>query len=103
MGNKPNMTLTPEEVEHIAKLARLELPTAEKDALTRQLSSILDYVGALGSVETDGVEPMAHSMPVRNVFGADEPAPCPPATREALLGEFPEREGDMLKVKAVFS
>lgn len=97
------MTLTPAEVEHIAKLARLELPAEEKDALTRQLSSILDYVGALSVVDTEGVEPMAHSMPVRNVFGADEPAPCSAETREALLGEFPEREGDLLKVKAVFS
>lgn len=97
------MTLTPEEVEHIAKLARLELPPAEKDAFTRQLSSILDYVGALGSVETEGVEPMAHAVPVHNVFGADEPAPCPKEVRDALLGEFPEREGDLLKVKAVFS
>lgn len=103
MGNKMPMTLTPAEVEHIARLARLELPAEEKEAFTRQLSSILDYVGVIGAVETDGVEPMAHSMPVRNVFGADEPVPCPQETRDALLGEFPEREGDMLRVKAVFS
>ncbi len=102
-GNKLPMSLTPAEVEHIARLARLELPVEEKDALTRQLSSILEYVGALGTVDTEGIEPMAHSIAVRNVFGADEPAPCPKGTRDALLGEFPEREGDMLKVKAVFS
>jgi aspartyl-tRNA(Asn)/glutamyl-tRNA(Gln) amidotransferase subunit C len=97
------MSLTPEQVDHIARLARLELHPEEKEEFTRQLSSILEYVGTLSAVETEGIEPMAHSMPVRNVFGADEPSACPPETRDALLGEFPEREGDMLKVKAVFS
>jgi aspartyl-tRNA(Asn)/glutamyl-tRNA(Gln) amidotransferase subunit C len=95
--------LTPEQVEKIATLARLSLTDDERARFAVQLSSIIDYVGALGEVDTEGVEPMQHSIPIQNVFGADEPAPVDAATRAALLALFPEREGDLLKVKAVFS
>ncbi len=97
------MHLTPEQVDHIATLSRLSLTDEEKTRFAAQLSSILEYVGMLGKVPTDGVEPMNHSVALMNVFGADEPAPCDDATRAALLAGFPEREGDLLKVKAVFS
>lgn len=97
------MQLTPAQVEHIATLARLSLTDDERARFTEQLSSILEYVGKLSKVDTDGVEPMQHSIAVMNVFGADEPSPTDAATREALLALFPEREADLLKVKAVFS
>ena len=97
------MKLTREEIEKIAALARLELAEDEKDAFARQLSSILDYVGKLGEVETADIEPMAHSIPVRNVFASDEVMACEPSVRAAALGEFPDKQGDLLKVKAVFS
>ncbi len=97
------MRLTAEQVDHIASLSRLSLAAEEKEKFAAQLSSILEYVGLLSKVDTEGVEPMNHSIALMNVFGADEPSPCDEATRAALLAGFPEREGDLLKVKAVFS
>ncbi len=97
------MKLSIEQVEHIATLARLELSGEEKEAFARQLSSVLDYVDKLAAVDTSDVEPMAHSLPVRNVFREDKAEPCDGAVRDALLASFPDRQADLLKVKAVFS
>lgn len=94
--------LTPEQVEHIAKLSRLELSEEEKSVFAKQLSDILGYVEKLGEVKTEGVEPMAHSIPIRNVFGDDVMANRKPEEREGVLASFPDRQGDLLKVKAVF-
>ena len=96
------MTLTIAQVEHIAKLARLELSEEEKAVFARQLSDILGYVDKLTKANTEGVEPMAHSIPIRNVFGDDVPAPASAEERNGVLANFPERQGDLLKVKAVF-
>ncbi|MFH1046675.1 MAG: Asp-tRNA(Asn)/Glu-tRNA(Gln) amidotransferase subunit GatC [Patescibacteria group bacterium] len=96
------MSLTQEEVNKIAELARLELAEDEQTAFREQLSSILDYVGKLSEVPTDGVEPMTHSIPVTNVLRADEPEPCASATLDAVKAAFPESEDGLLKVKAVF-
>jgi aspartyl-tRNA(Asn)/glutamyl-tRNA(Gln) amidotransferase subunit C len=94
--------LSIEDVEKIARLARLELSEEEKTLFVTQLSSILGFVDKLNEVDTADVEPMAHSLPIRNVFGADELAPETVGERDAVLAAFPERQGDMLKVKAVF-
>lgn len=97
------MKLTPEQVAHIAKLSRLSLSEEEGAKFSQQLSSILEWVDKLATVDTEGIEPMQHVANVQNVFGADEPAPVDAETRARLLSQFPEREGDLLKVKAVFS
>jgi aspartyl-tRNA(Asn)/glutamyl-tRNA(Gln) amidotransferase subunit C len=96
------MQLTSEQVEHIAKLARLELASEEKDAFQRQLSSVLEYVDQLSKVDTRDVEPMNHSLALQNVMRADEATPCTKEERDGAVAAFPEREGDLLKVKAVF-
>ncbi len=69
------MALTVEQVREVAHLARLELTPAELVTMTRQLGAILDYVALLQQVPTEGVEPLAHALPVQNVFRDDEPAP----------------------------
>lgn len=97
------MRISAEEVEYIAKLARLELKPEEKEAFTRQLSSILEYVGQLQSVPTEGVTPMSHAVPLENVWAEDVVRPDNAAERQAVIADFPEKEGDLLKVKAVFS
>lgn len=97
------MKLTPEQVEHIATLARLSLTEDEKTLFGKQLSSVLDYVDALAKANVDGVVPMHHIADVHNVFGDDVVSACDAATRDALIAAFPEREADLLKVKAVFS
>ncbi len=97
------MKLTPEQVEKIATLSRLSVSEDEREKFSRQLSSILEWVDMLAKVPTEGVEPMQHAAQLCNVFGADVPAPVDAKTRARLLSQFPEREGDLLKVKAVFS
>ncbi|MDD5251654.1 MAG: Asp-tRNA(Asn)/Glu-tRNA(Gln) amidotransferase subunit GatC [Patescibacteria group bacterium] len=97
------MSLTKQQVEHIANLARLELSEEEKARFEKQLSGILDYVSQLSQVATEGVEPLSHVSPVVNAWRADEVVACTADERERLLEAFPERDGDLLKVKAVFS
>jgi aspartyl-tRNA(Asn)/glutamyl-tRNA(Gln) amidotransferase subunit C len=96
------MSLTRQDVGHIAALAHLELADEEIELFRDQLSSVLEYVGQLGEVETRGVEPTAHVTGVVNVLREDAVADCPSDVRAALLAAFPDREGDLLKVKAVF-
>ena len=99
------MKLTIEQVENIARLARLELSAEEKERFTDQLSGILGLVEKMNALDTANVEPMAHSLPVQNVFGADEVTASDAAyeaERQAVMAAFPQRVGDMLKVKNVF-
>ena len=93
------MSLTAEDVRWVAHLARLELTDAEQQQMTRDLGAILDYVNQLQHVPTDGVEPLAHPLPVQNVFRADEPAPS--LTVDAALANSPDRRGNFYGVPAV--
>lgn len=83
------MSLTPAEVAQVAHLARLELTPAELETMTRQLRSIVAYVDQLREVNTDGVEPLAHPLPVSNVFRDDELVPSLPIAE--ALANAPDR------------
>jgi aspartyl-tRNA(Asn)/glutamyl-tRNA(Gln) amidotransferase subunit C len=91
--------VTEEQVRWVAHLARLELTPDELATMTRQLTSIVDYVAQLQAVDTEGVEPMAHALPVHNVFRPDEPRPSLPV--DEALANAPERHGDFYSVPAV--
>jgi aspartyl-tRNA(Asn)/glutamyl-tRNA(Gln) amidotransferase subunit C len=65
------MALTRDEVLHVADLARLSLVPEEIELFTRQLNDILAYVEKLQELDTNGVEPLAHVIPVFNVFRED--------------------------------
>ncbi len=93
------MSLTPEEVLHIARLARIALSDADVQRFTAQLSGILDHFAALSSVDTDGVEPTAHPLPLSNVMRADEVSPSLP--RADVLANAPEQEEGFFRVRAV--
>src|SRR3954471_6362130 len=94
------MSLTPEQVRKVAALARLELSADDLARLPQQLSAILDYVDHLGKLDTAGVEPLAHPLPVQNVFRDDEPAPSLPV--DEALRNAPARTGNYFGVPAVF-
>lgn len=96
------MALTREDVVHIATLARLDLTDAEIDSIQGELSKIIDYIGELQKVDTTGVEATAQVTGLTNQLADDVPVLTDDATRQLLLAGFPEREGDYLKVKAVF-
>lgn len=93
------MSLTPEDVLHIARLARISLSPAEVDRFATQLSGILDHFAALAAVPTDGVEPTAHPLPLSNVMRRDEVAPSLP--RAEVLQNAPDQEDGYFRVRAV--
>jgi aspartyl-tRNA(Asn)/glutamyl-tRNA(Gln) amidotransferase subunit C len=64
--------ITREEVNRVAHLARLELNNGEEERLTGDLNNILGYVDKLNELDTDGVEPACHAVPVTNAFRDDE-------------------------------
>lgn len=96
------MTLTKEEVLHIAKLARLELKEEEVEKFRVQLSEILEYVGQLQKVDTAGVEPISQITGLQNVTRPDLVRGCDPEVRDAMLKQFPRRKGDLLETLGVF-
>ena len=65
------MKISKQEVEHVARLARLELAEGEKDKLIDQLSNILTYVETLNGLDTKGVEPTSHVLDIKNVMRDD--------------------------------
>ena len=75
------MKISKEEVEHVAKLARLEFTEAEKEAFSKQLSAILTYVEQLRTLDTEGVEPTATVLEQTNVFREDRAAMSSSAPR----------------------
>jgi aspartyl-tRNA(Asn)/glutamyl-tRNA(Gln) amidotransferase subunit C len=93
------MRLTPEEVEHVALLARLKLTAAERERLTTQLNSILEHFEQLQQIDTNGVPPMSHAVPMSNVLREDEPAHSL-APGEAL-GNAPDQARDCFRVPRV--
>ncbi|MCE9531978.1 MAG: Asp-tRNA(Asn)/Glu-tRNA(Gln) amidotransferase subunit GatC [Planctomycetes bacterium] len=88
-----------EEVRKVARLSRLDLKDAELVDMATRLSAILQYVDQLKELNTDGVEPLAHPLPIHNVFRSDEPSPS--LTVDAALQNAPARHGDFFGVPAV--
>ncbi len=93
------MTLTIKEVEHVANLARLDLAEGEAEALTGQLGAILSYVEKLKQLNTDGVEPTSHAIPVSNVFREDNI--IQPLGQERALANAPDKADGCFKVPKV--
>ncbi len=87
------------EVENIANLARLALTDEEKAMLQDQLSSILDYVEALQTLETGDVSPTTSALPLSNVMRADEIKPTLPVAE--ALANAPAVEDDQFRVKPI--
>jgi aspartyl-tRNA(Asn)/glutamyl-tRNA(Gln) amidotransferase subunit C len=89
----------PEEVAHVARLARLELSPSELERMRRELDAILGYVEKLRQVDTTAVEPTTHVLPLANVMREDEVRPSFPA--EAMLANVPDPEGDYVRVPRI--
>lgn len=87
-------------VEHVAKLARLELTDEELDRFTSQLSAILEHVSKLSAVDTSAVTPTASILPLQDVLREDELQPG--LSTEEALANAPDRQGDHFRVQAVF-
>ena len=96
----PNdMSITAKEIAWVAKLSRLELTPDELVTYSEQLRVIVDYIDLLNAVDTEGVLPLAHPIPVENVFREDGPQPSLPP--EEALQNAPQRKDNFFSVPAV--
>ena len=93
------MKITRHEVQHVAKLARLELSELEQEKLTDQLSGILTYVEKLNELDTRGVEPTSHVLDISNVMRDDVAGAS--LTQEKALANAPEKAAGHYKVPKI--
>ena len=94
------MSLTLEEVQHVAQLAGLRLASDELEKMRAQLSDILDYIDMLKEVDVGDVPPTAQVTELLNVMRADEVRPSLP--REDVLANASDQKDGMFRVKAIF-
>ena len=86
-------------VDHVARLARLDLSEEERKRFTRQLAALLEYFATLQQLDTEGIEPTSHVIEMANVSREDEARPG--LNREAVLAAAPEHEDGFFKVPPV--
>jgi len=95
------MSLSIQEVEHVASLARLGLSDEEKETLRDQLSSILEHIAVLSSIDTESIPPTAQVVALRNVLRDDGVKPS--LTQEEVLRNAPRSRDGFLEVRAVMA
>jgi aspartyl-tRNA(Asn)/glutamyl-tRNA(Gln) amidotransferase subunit C len=95
------MKITQQEVEQVAKLARLELQPEEVDRITTQLDAILGYVAKLDELDTEGVVATINSQDATNAFREDEVRESLP--RDKALGNGPEENGESFVVPRIIT
>ena len=87
------------DIEHVARLARLDLSDEEKARLKEQLGVILEHAARVGEVATEDVPPTAWAIPRANVYRPDELVPCLP--HEAAMANAPDQEEGRFKVPRI--
>ncbi len=88
-----------QDVEHVARLARLFLVADEKERMREQLDRILGYIDKLGQLDTTDVEPTAHAVAMVNVMRDDESQPSVDAAE--MLANAPDRAGEFFRVPRI--
>ena len=88
-----------EEVQHVARLARLALTDEELERMRQQLDAILAYIDKLRELDVEGVEPTSHAVPLVNVMRDDDIAPS--LSQEAALANAPDRAGELFRVPRI--
>jgi aspartyl-tRNA(Asn)/glutamyl-tRNA(Gln) amidotransferase subunit C len=91
--------INPAEVERIADLARLELAPGEAQRMTDELEAILGYVASLEQIDTTGVEPTVHAIPISTPLRDD--VAVAPLDPDRALANAPERSGTAFVVPKV--
>lgn len=93
------MKITPREVSHVAKLARLHMSQQEIEAMAKQLDDILTYVAKLNELDTEGIVPTTHAISIVNAFREDEVKPS--LEREKTLANAPRQNDESFVVPKV--
>jgi aspartyl-tRNA(Asn)/glutamyl-tRNA(Gln) amidotransferase subunit C len=93
------LAITRDDVLHVARLARLEIPEDEIERVRAELGAILEAVGKVSELDLEGVEPTSHPLDLVNVWGEDEPRPS--LSREDALANAPDPADGAFRVPAV--
>ena len=93
------MKITRQQVEHVALLARLKLGEDELATFTGQMDAILAYADKLNELDTSGIVPTAHAVPMENAFRPDEMRPS--IGVENALGNAPEKVDGFFRVPKI--
>ena len=93
------MKITPDTVDHVAKLCRINLDKEERKLFTEQLNQILTYMDKLNELKTENVEPTSHVVPLENVLRKDIPSPS--LNSEKVLANAPDKHGEYFKVPRI--
>ena len=91
--------ITREQVEHLARLAHIQMSDEELATVSGELEQILQHVSAVQAAAGEGVTPTSHPIPLENVFRADEPTGM--LTQDQALDQAPDAEDGMFKVPAI--
>ena len=91
--------ITPEEIRHVAKLARLALTDDEVVKLTHEVGAILEHVAQVEALDTADIPPTSHALPMVNVFRPDEIGLS--LNREEVLAQAPEVEDNRFRVPRI--
>ena len=94
------MSLTIEEVQHIANLARMKLTEEELELYRNQLSAILDYFKQLEELDTEGIPPTANVSVDQSLLRADQSDPG--LSHEELMNNAPEKDDHLFQVPPIF-
>lgn len=94
------MQITDETIDYVGILAKLELSPEEKEQAKKDMTNMLDYVGKLNELDTEGVEPMSHTFSVHNVFRED--VVVNGDDRENMLANAPDKKDGAYKVPRTF-
>jgi aspartyl-tRNA(Asn)/glutamyl-tRNA(Gln) amidotransferase subunit C len=92
-------SLTRDDAAYVAHLARINLTDEELDLYAAQLSTVIGHAAQVAALDTAGVEPTAHPLPLRNVTRADEPVPC--LDRSEVLAQAPAVEDRRFRVPPI--
>lgn len=93
------MAITKEDVEKVAKLAKLKFTEEEKEKFTQQLAQIVSYVEKLKELDTEGVEPTSHVLDIKNVFREDKVKES--LSQEEALANAPSKKNSYFSVPKV--
>jgi len=93
------MGIDREAVDHVARLARLDLPEDERERMKDELTTILEHVERIQALDLEGVEPTSHTVPLSNVLRKDEVRPS--LAPEIALANAPDAEDGRFKVPRI--
>ena len=93
------MSIDRSAVDHVARLARLDLSEPERERMQTELSAILEHAERVQALDLDAVEPMTHAVPITNMMRTDEVTPSLP--QEEALANAPAEEDDRFKVPRI--